>query len=288
MTIKIVTDSTSDLPQAVIRELGIKVLPLYINIGEKGYLDGVEISREEFYNNLPDYESNPTTGTPGIDAITQVYQELADQGVSQILSIHISRSLSATIDVAERAAEFFNLIPVLVRDSGQLSTGTGFQVETAARMAKDGRTMEEITTALDDLAERSFVAARLDTLEFLRRSGRMNAFMSGLGSILKLKPILTMKNGLPGSVRVRTTKKASEKLVEMLEVSQPIERFVLLHTNAPEEAEVFRKKIADMLPEGEVHSMNITPVIGAHIGPGAVGYAVVSKSSVSQAKPRKD
>lgn len=280
MTIKIVTDSTSDLPQAVVEELGIKVLPLYINIGDKGYLDGVEITRKDFYTNLPNYDVHPTTGTPGIDAITQVYDELADEGATQILSIHISKSLSATVEVAESAAREFDRIPVVVRDSGQLSTGTGFQVETAARMAREGRTMEEITSGLDNLAERSFVTARLDTLEYLRRSGRMNAFLTSLGSLLRLKPILTMRHGQPGSDRVRTTTKADKKLIDLLEPYLPIERFALLHTNAPLEAEAFRSKIAHLIPEGEVYSMDITPVIGAHIGPGAVGYAVVSKSTV--------
>jgi DegV family protein with EDD domain len=280
MTIKIVTDSTSDLPQDVIQKLGITVVPLYINIGDQGYLDGVEITRKDFYTNLPNYDVHPTTGTPGMDAISQVYQKLADEGATQILSIHISKSLSATVEVAESAARAFDQVPVIIRDSLQLSTGTGFQVETAARMVQDGKSMEEILQALDDLASRTFVTARLDTLEYLRRSGRMNAFMTGLGSLLQLKPILTMKNGLPGSERVRTSVKAEGRLIKMLEAYQPIERFALLHTNAPDEAEAFRSRIAHMIPEGEMYSMNITPVIGAHIGPNAVGYAVISKTDV--------
>ena len=276
------TDSTCDLPQDVIQKLGVTVVPLFINIGDKGYLDGVEITRKEFYTSLPNYDIHPATGTPGMDAITQVYKKLADEGATEILSIHISKSLSATVEVAESAARDFNQAPVTVRDSLQLSTGTGFQVETAARMVQDGKTMKEIIKALDDLAERSFVAARLDTLEYLRRSGRMNAFMTGLGSLLRLKPILTMKNGLPGSERVRTAAKAEARLIKMLEAYQPIERFALLHTNAPTEAEAFRSRVSHMIPEGEVYSMDITPVIGAHIGPKALGYAVVSKSPVGE------
>jgi len=282
MNIKIVTDSTSDLPQEVAQDLGISVVPLFINIGDKGYLDGVEITRKDFYTNLPNYDVHPTTGTPGTDAFTQVYKKLANEGASEILSIHISKSLSATVEVAESAAMDFEQVPVVVRDSQQLSTGTGFQVETAARMAQDGKTIEEIIKALDDMAERSFVAARLDTLEYLRRSGRMNRFMTGLGSLLQLKPILTMKNGLPGSERVRTAIKAEALLIKMLEAYQPIERFALLHTNAPTEAEGLRSKVSQIIPEGKVYSMDITPVIGAHIGPGAIGYAVISKNAVGK------
>jgi DegV family protein with EDD domain len=280
MTIKIVTDSTCDLPKEVIRELGITVVPLYINIGEEGFLDGIEIARKDFYTNLPYYDFHPTTGTPGTEAFIQVYETLASEGAAQILSIHISKSLSATVGIAESAANMFEKVAVTVLDSGQLSMGTGFQVETAARMAQQGKPLDEIIQALDGLAERTYVAASLETLEFLRRSGRMNGFMTGLGTLLQLKPILTMKKGLPGSVRVRTSAKAEARLIKMLEERQPIERFALLHTNAPAEAEAFRTKIAELIPESEIFSMDITPVIGAHIGPGAVGYAIVSGTEI--------
>jgi DegV family protein with EDD domain len=280
MAIKIVTDSTCDLPKEIIQKLGVTVVPLYINVGDEGYLDGVEISREEFYTKLPGFDVHPTTGTPGIDTFANVYERLASEGAAQILSIHISKSLSATVEVAESAATIFDRIPVTVLDSRQLSLGTGFQVETAARMAQQGKTLDEILKALEDLAERTFVAASLETLEYLRRSGRMNGFMTGLGTLLQLKPILTMKKGLPGSVSVRTTAKAEARLIKMLEERQPIERFALLHTNTPDEAESFRAKIAELIPDREVFSMDITPVIGAHIGPGAVGYAIVSGKSI--------
>lgn len=279
MTIKIVTDSTCDLPDDVIQTLGITVVPLFINIGDEGYLDGVEITRKEFYTRLPDYAVHPTTGTPGLDAFNQVYKTLAAEGATQVLSIHISESLSATVKIAQSAIRDFNQIPVVVRDSRQLSLGTGFQVELAARMALEGSSMDQILAALEDLVPRTFVAAGLDTIDYLRRSGRMNAFMSGIGSLLQLKPILTMKNGVPGSERVRTAQKAQARIIQMLEEHQPIERFALLHTNAAAEAEAFRSQISHLLPVGKGYSMNITPVIGSHIGPGAIGYALISKQA---------
>jgi DegV family protein with EDD domain len=279
MSIRVVTDSTCDLPQNVIQELGITVIPLYINFGDEGYLDGVEITRKDFYTNLPNYPIHPTTGTPGVDSFTKTYARLASEGATQIISIHISKSLSATVEVAESAAKAFDQAPVLFRDSQQLSIGTGFQVETAARMAMEGKTLDEITMTLNDLTGRTLVAAGIDTLEYLRRSGRMNRFMTGIGSLLQLKPILTMKNGLPGTERVRTSARAEARLIEILEERQPLERFAMLHTNAPEKAMQFHSRISDFLPETEVVSMDITPVIGAHIGPGAIGYALISKST---------
>jgi DegV family protein with EDD domain len=279
MAIKIVTDSTCDLPEEIIHDLEISVVPLYINIGDQGYLDGVEISRKEFYSNLPDYPTHPTTGTPGAEAFKQVFNTLANHGADEILSIHISEKLSGTIDIARAAAQEFERIPVMVRDSGQLSLGTGFQVELAAKMAQEGKSMAEILKALDDLKSRTLVSAGLETLEFLRRSGRMNKFMHGIGSLLQVKPILTMKNGLPGSERVRTIVKAEKRLLELLEENIPIERIALLHTNAQEKAQEFLKKVADIVPEGKIYFMDITPVIGAHIGPGAIGFAIISKKT---------
>ncbi|MBN2045812.1 MAG: DegV family protein [Anaerolineales bacterium] len=275
--IRIVTDSTCDLPSDVISELGITVIPMFINIDDQSYQDGVDITRQAFYTNLPAYKHHPTTGTPGINAFHQAYDQLANQGATAILSIHISESLSATVQVARQAAEHYHRIPVTVRDGGQLSLGTGFQVEVAARMALQGKSMNEILNALIDLGSRTLVAAALDTLEFLRRSGRMNKALTGIGSLLQLKPILTMKKGKPESARVRTAAKAEAKLIELLKAHAPIEKFALVHTNAAEKAEAFRQRIAGLLPDEIVYSMDITPVIGAHIGPGAVGFAIISK-----------
>lgn len=282
MTLKIVSDSTCDLPGSVIQALDITVVPVYINIGERGYLDGVEINRQDFYTNLPNYTSHPTTGTPSPEAFRSVYAELAAEGASEILSIHIAGSLSATVEVARTAASEFNQAAVTVVDSRQLSLGTGFQVEKAARMAREGAAVEDILPYLEDLTTRTFVAARLDTLTYLQRSGRMNALMTGLGSLLQIKPILTMYDGLPSSERVRTVARAEARLVEMLRERQPIERFALVHTHAPEQAQAFRQRIAQLVPEDQSYSMDITPVIGAHIGPGAVGFAIVTSKKAAR------
>jgi DegV family protein with EDD domain len=255
------------------------VLPLYINIGDEEYQDGVDISRQEFYSGLPGYPVHPTTAVPGIGRFLETFHKLVDEGATEILSIHISESLSAVLDVARSATRQFTRIPVTVFDSRQLSMGTGFQVETAARLAGEGRSLPEIISILNDMIGRTRVVAALDTLEFLRRSGRMNRFMTGLGSLLRIKPILKMFDGQPVSERVRTTGKAMNRTVELLQKQAPIERFALLHTNARGKAELFHQKIAHLLPEKQVSAVDITPVIGAHIGPGAVGFAVITRKS---------
>ncbi|HSF80835.1 MAG TPA: DegV family protein [Anaerolineales bacterium] len=282
MTLKVVSDSTCDLPEAVIQALGITIIPVYINIGDRGYLDGVEITRQEFYVNLPNYTSHPTTGAPGPEAFRQVYERLAASGASEILSIHIGGSVSATVNVAQTGAKECSQAAIRVWDSRQLSLGTGFQVELAARMAREGKPVDEIVSALADMNSRTFVAARLETLIYLQRSGRMNAVMTGLGSLLQLKPIITMQEGRLGSERVRTIARAEARLIEMLIARQPVEKFALLHSNAPEQAEAFRLRSAHLIPAEQVQSIDITPVIGAHIGPGAVGFAVVSRKSKNE------
>jgi DegV family protein with EDD domain len=276
MSIKIVTDSTCDLPESVVVEYGITVIPAYINVGGQSYLDGAELSRGEFYRRLPDWESPPTTAVPGPEVFRQAYERLADEGATEVLSIHISISLGAILNSARLGAKETDRLPVTVLDSRQLSLGTGFLVETAAKAAVESRSMDEIISLLKEQILRTHVFAALDTLEFLRRSGRMNRVMAGLGSVLQIKPLLKMYDGNPTAERVRTRKRATERLVSLLSDLVPLERVALVHTHAPDRADDIRRRVQHLLPKGEIPSVDITPVIGAHIGPGALGFACVT------------
>ena len=277
MTIRIVADSTCDLPQDIVDSHQVTIVPLYINFGNDSYLDRVEITREEFYTRLPDSNPLPTTATPGPERFRRVYEDLAAQGADEVLSIHISPSLSTTINAAEIGARQTESIPVTVFDSTQLSLGAGFLVETAAKAAEAGASMIEIIEKLRDQAKRTYVFAALETLEFLRRSGRMNGVIATLGSWLQMKPILTMNQGNPGADRVRTMKAALKRVVEMVEEVAPIERVGMVHTHAREQAEKLREMASDLLPEGPIPSVDITPVFGVHLGPGAIGFACISE-----------
>jgi DegV family protein with EDD domain len=277
MSIRVVTDSTCDLPAELIARYGIRVVPLYINIGNRGYLDGVEITRADFYDNLPTYQVQPTTAAPPPEKYQAVYESLAQQGATEILSIHISQTLSAVMDTARLAAQEIKSVPVTVFDSRQLSLGTGFLVETAARLAQAGCTLEEILAVLNDQIRRSYVFAALDTLRFLRRSGRLNGVVAGLGSLLQIKPIMKMHDGKPDAERVRTQKRATQRVIDLLGEKGPLERVAIVHTHALARVEQVRRQAAHLLPAGEILTMDITPVIGAHIGPGAAGFAVITK-----------
>ncbi len=279
MSIKIVTDSTCDLPPSVIEQYGITVIPLYINIGKQGYLDGVELSRKVFYEQLPTYETHPTTAAPGSEIFKQQYERAGAEGATGVLSIHIASSLSATLEVARLAARETTSVPVTAFDSKQLSLGTGFLVELAAKAAAEGASMSEIVALLEEQITRTHVFAGLDTLEYLRRSGRMNGVLASFATWLKIKALLKMYQGEASSERVRTSKRATQRLIKLLSDVAPLEKIALLHSNAPQKAEALRQQVQHLLPEGDIMSVNITPVIGAHIGPGAVGFACVSRKA---------
>lgn len=278
MTIKIVTDSTCDLPEAIIARYGITVVPLYINTPERGYLDGVELSRAAFYETLAEYDPPPTTASPGPEKFRQVNERLKAEGATEILSIHISDSLSGTVETARLGAKTTRSVPVTVLDSRQLSLGTGFVVWEAAKAARTGRSMAEILAVLEDQIQRTYVFAVLDTLEFLRRSGRMSWTVARLGQLLRIKPLLKMHDGRPTVERVRTHKKGVARLIELVTNLGPLDRLALVHTHAPAaRIENLRQQAAHLFPDDEPPwCEEVTPVIGAHIGPGVVGFACIA------------
>jgi DegV family protein with EDD domain len=147
----------------------------------------------------------------------------------------------------------------------------------AAQAAADGRSMREILMLLEAQILRTYVFAALDTLEFLRRSGRMNFAISALGTLLRIKPFLKMYDGNPTAERVRTRRAAVKRLVELLREHSPLEKVAILHTNAADRARALRQEVRDLLPAGEVWMEEINPVLGVHIGPGVLGFACISK-----------
>lgn len=277
MTVRILTDSTCDLPADVIAGLGITVIPLYIHVGNDNYADGVDITREAFYENLPHFERHPTTAVPSPAKFHALYEMMAEEGATEILSIHISETLSGTVNVARASAAETTAVPVTVVDSRNLSLGTGFLVQTAAELALAGKTVSEILPRLESQIRRTHVWAALDTLEFLRRSGRMSRALSMIGEILQIKPILTMHDGVSAAERVRTHKAAFARLMEMLPIFSPFEKLAFLHSNALDQAHNLQEKMKHLIPESGALFGVINPVLGAHIGPGVVGFAGVTK-----------
>jgi DegV family protein with EDD domain len=286
MTIRIVTDSTADLPESLVQRHGICVLPAYINMAGESYQDGIDLSRQEFYTRLPDLPSLPTTAAPASGAFMETYLQLAEEGATDIISIHIASTLSAILNSARLGAEAAGAtrkdLHVHLFDSRQLSMGLGLLVLIAAEAAAAGRNPEEIMALLQNRVQYTYVVAVLDTLEFLRRSGRVNWTEFSLGTLLKIKPLITVFDGeAKSSARVRTSKRAVNQMISLLEAFGSLERMAILHTTALSAAEDLRGRLHHLFPGSDTPEIvEVTPAIGAHIGPGAVGVAcVVAPSS---------
>jgi DegV family protein with EDD domain len=246
-------------------------------VGDKSFLDGVDLTRSEFYTKLPNFNPHPTTAAPGSEVFTRAFDRLADEGAQAILSIHISETLSVTVNSVRIAAMQFTRIPITVLDSGQLSLGLGFIVERAAQLAESGREPQEIISGLNNLMERVYVFASLKTLEYLRRSGRMNFALARFGELLQLKPLLHMNMGKATAHRTRTQKRATARLLEWLAEYAPYEKLAILHAGVQEEAEALYQQARPYFPQDAVLIAQITPVLGAHLGVGVLGFACISK-----------
>lgn len=278
MTIRIVTDSTSDLSESLAAEHGVVVLPAYVNVGEESYLDRVELSRREFYERLPSLPEPPTTAAPAVGAFTEAYEKLAAEGATEILSIHLSATLSGMLNAARLGAQATDAVQVTLFDSRQISMGLGLLALTAAQDATAGRAMEEITAALERRIGHTHVFAMLDTLEYLRRSGRVSWATFGVGTLLRIKPLLHVFDGDVEMIeRVRTHSRAVRRLIEHVEALGPLERLVVLHTRNPEGAESLGEEAQHLFPaQDDLPPVEVTPTIGAHVGPGALGFACLA------------
>ncbi len=268
--IKIVTDSTCDLPIDVIQQYDITVIPCYVNMNGKSYLDGVELSRVSFFEQLPTADPLPTTSAPGIGSFINAFKDLANQGATGIISIHISKTLSNIVNVAKIASESFDMIPVKVLDSGQLSMGLGLLALTGAKKALSGSSLEEVVSFIEQKIPSTNSFAKLETLDYLKKGGRLSDLQHSLVSLLDMKPITKMNNGESGLELVRTRKKAHQRFLDIAKKLGPAEMVGIIHANAPELAEQVRHELKQIWPDVEPMISFVTPAIGAHVGPGTV------------------
>lgn len=277
MTIRIVTDSTCDFPPALMAAYGITVVPVYINIGETSYREGVEITRQEFYDNLYTYSTYPTTAAPAPGAFTAVYEELTAAGATHILSIHVAANLSNVLNAARLGAEAARGAPVTLFDSQQITAGSGLLLVVAAEAIAAGSTVEEVVALLHHYTARTYVFGVIETLESLRRSGRVNWAEFGVGSLLQLKPVMMIHRGeITAQAKVRTAKRARQHVLNLVASLQPFLRLAVIHVQAPEAARELQEMAAELFPpEQEPLLLEITPAVGTHLGVGAVGFACI-------------
>ena len=279
--IRIVTDSTCDLPQNVLDQYNITIVPAWVNVGTRSMSDGIELTHQSFYANLANYGTHPTTAAPAPGVFAEAYGALADEGVTEVVSIHVSADLSGFLNSARLGAESVaDRISVELVDSRNVSLGLGLLVLAAAQLAADGASVDDIITELNKLIPRTVVYCACDTLEYLRRSGRVGFATAGVGSLLKIKPILIVKDGLATSFdRVRTSKKIVPKLVNLLDQAGDLSDLAVIHAASPSSANDLVGALRGRFPSGSSKLVaTIGPAIGCHIGPGAVGLAYISKN----------
>ena len=280
MSIKIVTDSACDVPPELALKLDITVVPVYINVGERSYLEGVEISREQFYNSLPSYADYPTTAAPAVGTFTKLYEQLTAEGATQILSMHIAHDLSATYNTARLGAANANSAPVTLFDTRQITLGAGLLVLLAAEAAAAGQTVAQIMRMLNEKVGRTRVFGMINSLESLHRSGRVSWAQFGIGSLLQIKPIMMIADGaISAAAKVRTRQRALNQMLKMVGDLAPFERLAIIHVNAQDAAEELYRLSGDLfasLAESAPMIQGITPAVGTHLGVGAVGFAAVS------------
>ncbi len=278
MKIGIVSDSTCDLPHYFIEQHELEVIPSILVLDGKEYADGIGLSREDFYQRLPSLQTQPTTAAPSIGEFSSRYDSLLRRGVDHILSIHAAGQLTSIVNIARQAAkEFGGKITVI--DSTSLSLGLGFQVLAAAEDAELG--LPAALEAIESTRRRLHVYAALDTMQNLRRSGRVPAAVSILGGLLNIKPMIELTNGeVKPLTTVRTTKQANEKMLSSLLQFGPLERLAVLHTGAEARAREFlsalMQKASQSVPR-DILMVNVTTVIGTHVGPNGLGFAAVAK-----------
>lgn len=278
MKLGIVTDSTSDLPPHLIEQHELEVIPSLLVLDGQEYADGQGISRDDFYKRLNTLQTPPTTAAPSIGDFAARYDSLLSRGCDHILSIHAASTLTTIINSARQAAQDFPG-KITILDSASLSLGLGFQVLAAAEAAENG--LEAVLQTIESTRKRLKVYAALDTLENLKRSGRVPGVIAALGGLLSIKPLIELTEGeVKPAGAVRTTKQAAERLLTLLLQEGELERLAILHTGAEARARDFLNNVMQTASQSmprEILLVNVTPVIGTHVGPNGLGFAAVRK-----------
>ncbi len=278
--IAILTDSTANLPEKWIKQYNVHVIPLKIHWGNETFLDGIDITPGEFYARLSRSKSLPTTSQPSIQDFLQTFEILADQS-DGIIVLLISSGISGTVASAQAAARQFTRVPVEIIDTHITSMGQVLILLAAARAAEQGKSLQEVKRAADEVANRLHVFFAVDTLEYLYRGGRINGASRFMGTALDIKPILffNSEGKIDALERVRTKHKAWQRLIELAANhadGHPIHAGIV-HANAPEAAQEFRNKVEQRLNCREIFSVEFSPVIGVHVGPGTIGIALYTE-----------
>jgi len=273
--VKIITDSTADVSPELAEALGITVLPLSIQIGNRSYREGIDINAKEFFGKLARTDATPVLLPPTVAQFEQTIDELMKQ-TDEIIAILNSSKLSRTYQNAMRAASpLMGRAKIRIIDSQLISTGLGMVVTGAAHAARDGADVEQVVRLTRGLIPRTYIAAFADTLDYLERSGRIRKAQAILGTMLNIKPLLILEEGeIVVLEKVRTRAKAVEKLVEFIIEFTHIDKMDVLHSTTPEDVALLIEQVNLQLPNLDMKVELYGPSLGAFLGPGALGVVV--------------
>lgn len=277
--IKVIADSVCDVPRDLAEQLGITLIPTVVTIDGQSFLDDdIQITRDEFYRRLPDMAQLPTTSACPLGVTQEVLARVAAEADHLIL-IAAPKHLSAIYNTFRLAAEEIAPGRYTLIDSGQITLGSGFQAIAAAEAVAKGATPADVVKELDAMRGRVHMFAALNTLENLRRSGRVSWATAMAGTIFRIKPVLELTNGDIRSIaNIRTFKRATDRLHELVLEHAPLERLAILHTDLLDGAQAFRDTLADVFPPSDVLIINVNPSIGTHVGAKGLGVALISQA----------
>ena len=274
MTVKIVTDSSCDLPDALVSELGIDVVPLTIRFGAEELVDRRDLSSTEFWARCATSAELPSTAAPSPGAFEELFRKAAAGGAEGVACVTLSSKLSATGESAQAAARAVaDVIPVRVVDSLSVTLGLGMIAVESARRAAAGASLDEIVALAEDMARRTKVYGSLDTLEYLKRGGRIGAAQALLGSILSIKPVIEVVDGKvePGP-KQRTRSRSLQWLADQVGAHAGLENLAVLHGDAPD-VDTLLGLLDRHFPREKIVVGQLGAVVGAHTGPRTIGVA---------------
>lgn len=279
MRVRVVTDSTSDLPPALAGDLGITVVPAQVQFGQEVFLDGVDLSNEDFYSRLQTNRVLPKTSPPSTGTFHEVYRRLSGEA-DAIISIHVAANLSVTHDSARTAAVGISC-PVSVVDSQTASMACGLLAVLAARASREGSNLKEIEAIVYQAIPSTITFGVFGTLEYLARGGRIGRAQAFVGGVLKIHPILAIRAGevLPIE-RVRLRSRAMDRLCRIIQALGVPREMAVMSTTEPEEAENLAQRLSSLFPADRMYRAKIGPAMGAQVGPHAVGAACVMEKPI--------
>jgi DegV family protein with EDD domain len=276
--IRLITDSTCDIPVDILAKHHIRVVPCFVNYDGNSFADdGVQLKRDEYYRQLPHIRPVPKTSAFPPALVEPVVEE-ALREADHVFIISVPAKLSGVYNAFRLGASNFPQERITLIDSGQVAMALGWQVIIAAETAESTGDVAAVKDAVQRVRQNQRLYAALDTLEYLRHSGRVGWASASIGSLLQIKPILDVREGeVKSHSRVRTFKRALDELVSLAHEQAPLDRLAIMHADNAAGAETLRAALSDIAP-ADTLTVNITPTIGTHIGPGGLGFASVSKS----------